>query len=555
MTAQNKATIKSYFETGDRPTQAQFGDFIDSYLDVGTVSGGTNGTLISVSGNVSGVNGVSGRILTSNGAAVAPSFKATPTIFDIRNYGAVCDGITNDATAIQAAIAAASSNGGGIVVISGRSAITTGLTVQSTGVSIIGQGRNSTGLICSSTAFDAITIGGISTSIFRCNVQNMFIQGGRSAVKISYNTSGCHMEDLYITSGITAITIQGDYTTNPIRDATNHFINRVEAENMSGNIFYLLECGDNYLNDIITPSSQATAYGLVIDSGVSAAYISHCNFLGNKGGVLISDNNGISPNPSGLPTPPHQIYFYQVQGDTCNDFGIQIQRGYQITFVDCWGSGTIAGPGWNLGDGTANLEQICLIGCRALGNSQDGFRWVSGNTHLNSQMVGCHAISNGTSGSNTYDGISVQNTITGLVIQGCNSYSTSRMGLNNFQRYGINLISGAISGVTITGNNLANNLTAGIANGSTGTDIFITDNIGFNDQAFGVVPSMPASTVNLVNPYGRDMLLYITGGTVTAIKVDTLTIAVNTPIVFPLKATHEVSITYSSAPSWTWIGM
>jgi hypothetical protein len=33
MTAQNKATIKDYFKTGDTPTQAQFADLIDSYQD------------------------------------------------------------------------------------------------------------------------------------------------------------------------------------------------------------------------------------------------------------------------------------------------------------------------------------------------------------------------------------------------------------------------------------------------------------------------------------------------------------------------------------------
>jgi hypothetical protein len=34
MTAQSKSVIKTYFQTGDRPTQAQFVDFIDSYQDV-----------------------------------------------------------------------------------------------------------------------------------------------------------------------------------------------------------------------------------------------------------------------------------------------------------------------------------------------------------------------------------------------------------------------------------------------------------------------------------------------------------------------------------------
>lgn len=33
MSVQGKTTVKSYFETGDKPTQAQFGDLIDSYQD------------------------------------------------------------------------------------------------------------------------------------------------------------------------------------------------------------------------------------------------------------------------------------------------------------------------------------------------------------------------------------------------------------------------------------------------------------------------------------------------------------------------------------------
>lgn len=43
MTAQNKTTVKGYFETGDVPTEAQFIDLIDSYQDV-------NARLTNVSG-------------------------------------------------------------------------------------------------------------------------------------------------------------------------------------------------------------------------------------------------------------------------------------------------------------------------------------------------------------------------------------------------------------------------------------------------------------------------------------------------------------------------
>lgn len=50
MTAQTKTTIKSYFETGDRPTQAQFSDLADSYIDT-----------LSAFGNISAIASAGGK--------------------------------------------------------------------------------------------------------------------------------------------------------------------------------------------------------------------------------------------------------------------------------------------------------------------------------------------------------------------------------------------------------------------------------------------------------------------------------------------------------------
>lgn len=60
MTAQSKSVIKSYFETGDRPTQAQFVDLIDSYAD-------TSAAVISMIGDVTAIinNGVATTTIAS----------------------------------------------------------------------------------------------------------------------------------------------------------------------------------------------------------------------------------------------------------------------------------------------------------------------------------------------------------------------------------------------------------------------------------------------------------------------------------------------------------
>jgi hypothetical protein len=49
MTAQNKTTVKSYFETGDVPTEAQFVDLVDSYED-------KNANLTAIAGLTSAAN-------------------------------------------------------------------------------------------------------------------------------------------------------------------------------------------------------------------------------------------------------------------------------------------------------------------------------------------------------------------------------------------------------------------------------------------------------------------------------------------------------------------
>lgn len=64
MTAQSKSTIKSYFETGDKPNQSQFGDFIDSYQDAAT----NLGTLTSASLGTLGL-----QLLATNTSASAQS--------------------------------------------------------------------------------------------------------------------------------------------------------------------------------------------------------------------------------------------------------------------------------------------------------------------------------------------------------------------------------------------------------------------------------------------------------------------------------------------------
>jgi len=75
------------------------------------------------------------------------------------------------------------------------------------------------------------------------------------------------------------------------------------------------------------------------------------------------------------------------------------------------------------------------------------------------------------------------------------------------------------------------------------------------DQSVGATsaPSVPASTTTLQNPFWRDAAITITGGTVTDITVDGTTQLTATPGTVYLPSGRSITMTYSVAPSWSWI--
>ena len=69
---------------------------------------------------------------------------------------------------------------------------------------------------------------------------------------------------------------------------------------------------------------------------------------------------------------------------------------------------------------------------------------------------------------------------------------------------------------------------------------------------WGSKPSVPASTVEVQNPADFTMWVEIAGGTVTAVKVDNVTVGARTSGLFLVRPGSKISITYSVAPTWQW---
>jgi Pectate lyase superfamily protein len=75
------------------------------------------------------------------------------------------------------------------------------------------------------------------------------------------------------------------------------------------------------------------------------------------------------------------------------------------------------------------------------------------------------------------------------------------------------------------------------------------------DQGVGstTAPGIPSSTTALTNPFWRDAMVTITGGTVTGIAVDGVTQLVATPGTVLVPSGKTITLTYSSAPTWQWM--
>lgn len=88
-----------------------------------------------------------------------------------------------------------------------------------------------------------------------------------------------------------------------------------------------------------------------------------------------------------------------------------------------------------------------------------------------------------------------------------------------------------------------------VVNGAANLKILNTNLVSKPGAA--TAPGMPATNVALKNPFWRDCAVTVSGGTVTAIKVDGATVGITSgTVVVPSGKT--ISVTYSVAPSWVW---
>jgi hypothetical protein len=69
----------------------------------------------------------------------------------------------------------------------------------------------------------------------------------------------------------------------------------------------------------------------------------------------------------------------------------------------------------------------------------------------------------------------------------------------------------------------------------------------------GTTPGVPASNSALTNNTGIDATVYISGGTVTVVKVGATTTGLISPCTVRVPIGQTITLTYSVAPTWVWL--
>lgn len=65
-------------------------------------------------------------------------------------------------------------------------------------------------------------------------------------------------------------------------------------------------------------------------------------------------------------------------------------------------------------------------------------------------------------------------------------------------------------------------------------------------------PTVAATTVDVTNSSGYDMFVEVTGGTVTAVKVDGVTVGARTSGMFYVRNGSKIQWVGTGAPTWQW---
>jgi len=480
----------------------------------------------------------------------APSPPQLPGVYNIAAYGAVAGGSVDNSTAIQNALTALTAGGGGVMYVPpGIYAFSAAITIPAK-CEIIGCGAGISVLRGTTANATMFTYSAASLTFPGISFENLSFDGGAAGITaISLTLAGLSLIQNCNFTGI-AYTAKLDRCEGSL----------VTGCNARGNASYAMgqllitdstdadgpagwEVVTNYFMDCSAATGQTggtQTTPLVLISQAANTQVNSCRAIGL---------NAITAN---------SIVAFEVAGSQC--------QGNIFTNCYCIGASTgylVQGAASPVG----SPAYITFLNCGAdqFGTAGIAINGVSGNpvnlieitggilTAPTATSVPCISVVDSTITGTISDvtmyqylnyptasGVGIQlQSADGFAITGCTFGQLATA---------INFVSGN-SQISVTGNR-SRSCTA-ITAGTPGTGSQIVNN-GWNTQPPAPsLPTLPSTTVAYANDTGYTLLICVSGGTVSAIAVNTIVTGLTSgAFVLPPGNFNTITLTYSAAPTW-----
>lgn len=391
--------------------------------------------------------------------------------FLVTNYGAVGNGVTDDAAAIQAAITAAQSAGGGTVFFPpGTYKLSVALSVNADGVILQGSGP-ATILQSASSTTDVVDFGDGVTTRSNLGIRSLRINnsGGQKTAGTGIKLNKCFkvwLSDLLIEQQYRAVhilnTTQVWFRDSDIRNTKENAVT-IEADLSSGY--------ETFLSNIVADNPNVSNSGCGLAwLGSEALLLSNCDF--------IRFNVGMNVNPGA----GRECRFGFIAGgsfDTAGDNGVHITNTSTgntvgLTFTNCW-----VGTATNYGvlmerQGSGIVQGVRWVGGKVFHNGLAGLRMAGGqDLHISD----CDIIGNSQTVSAARHGVEIGGAFTNWSVMNCRIGGGYEQG--NTQGYAVSVDAGAADYYRIIGNDMAtgNNNTPSLNDAGTGTHKVVANNL------------------------------------------------------------------------------